>query len=123
MTAMPATLERSLRATPPVSSRRVGTASPAVRPARRDGRSTGPQTRPARPIDLPRRLRRASAQSCAVSAPTSVAASGWRLTERGIAVVLVAALMIVVAALTVVGLTALRVTGDGYLGVGQSQLR
>jgi hypothetical protein len=38
----------------------------------------------------------------------------WRLTDRGIAVVLVIGLMIMVAALAVVGLTAARVTGEGY---------
>jgi hypothetical protein len=37
---------------------------------------------------------------------------GVRLTERGVAVILVAGAMIVLAALTVVTLTALRVTGD-----------
>ena len=50
------------------------------------------------------------------------AGSSWRLTERGIAVVLVARLLIVTAALTVVGLTALRVTGERYAGAGQTVL-
>ncbi|MDN5763075.1 MAG: hypothetical protein L0H41_12260 [Microlunatus sp.] len=40
--------------------------------------------------------------------------SGWRLTDRGLAVVLVTGLMIMMAALTVVGLTAVKVTGEGY---------
>lgn len=47
-------------------------------------------------------------------APGPSVAPGWRLTERGIAVVLVAGLMIMVAALTVVALTATKVTGEGY---------
>lgn len=44
----------------------------------------------------------------AVSEPT------WQLTDRGVAVLLVAGLMIMVAALTVVSLTAITVTGEGY---------
>jgi hypothetical protein len=45
-----------------------------------------------------------------------------RLTDRGIAVVLVAGVMIVVAAMTVVGLTALRVTSDDYQPRPSSQM-
>lgn len=48
---------------------------------------------------------------------SSVRAAGeltWRLTDRGIAAVVVAGLMIMVAAMTVVGLTAAKVTGEGY---------
>nr|WP_294695114.1 hypothetical protein [uncultured Friedmanniella sp.] len=44
------------------------------------------------------------------------------MTERGIALVLVTGLLIVTAALTVVGLTALRVTGERYAGAGQTIL-
>ena len=40
--------------------------------------------------------------------------ASWRLTDRGVAVVLVVGLMIMVAALTVVGLTAVQVTGSDY---------
>jgi hypothetical protein len=56
-------------------------------------------------------------QACAVEAPAPrivTGDAGWRLTERGIALVLVTGLLIVTAALTVVGLTALRVTGERY---------
>jgi hypothetical protein len=42
------------------------------------------------------------------------AAPTWQLTDRGVVVVVVTGLMIMVAALAVVGLTALRVTGDSY---------
>jgi len=42
------------------------------------------------------------------------AESHWRLTDRGIGVILVAAAMIVAAALMVVSVTAFRVTGDNY---------
>src|SRR4029434_103941 len=38
----------------------------------------------------------------------------WRLTDRGIAVVMVIAAMILTAALVVIGLTAVRVTGPDY---------
>jgi hypothetical protein len=48
------------------------------------------------------------------SAFAAAPAAAWRLTDRGVAVVLVAGLMIMVAALTVIGLTALKVTGEGY---------
>jgi hypothetical protein len=38
----------------------------------------------------------------------------WRLTDRGIAVVMVIAAMILTVALAVIGVTALRVTGPDY---------
>ncbi|MGH3340639.1 MAG: hypothetical protein ACRDPL_17665 [Propionibacteriaceae bacterium] len=38
----------------------------------------------------------------------------WRLTDRGIAVVMVIAVMILTTALVVIGLTAVRVTGPDY---------
>ena len=106
-----------------------GAAAPSrtpVRPGRRTGRGTGPQARPARrasggPLGQARTVR---PQSCAVGAPApaATAADAWRLTERGIALVLVTGLLIVTAALTVVGLTALRVTGERYADAGQSIL-
>ena len=46
----------------------------------------------------------------------------WQLTDRGVAVLLVAGLMIMVAALTVVGLTAITVTGEGYRATVSSSL-
>jgi hypothetical protein len=58
-----------------------------------------------------------AARSCTPSPSliaTPVSYPTWRLTDRGVAVVLVIGLMIMVAALTVVGLTAMSVTGDGY---------
>jgi hypothetical protein len=46
----------------------------------------------------------------------------WRLTDRGIAVVLVIAVMILTAASVVIGLTAARVTGPDYrAGFEESQ--
>jgi hypothetical protein len=91
------------------------------------GRGTGPQARPPRPLGLatPGRPLTSRSQSCAVDAPPVVEparAARWRLTERGIALVLVAGLLIVTASLTVVGLTALRVTSDSYQAAGQSVL-
>ena len=41
------------------------------------------------------------------------AISDWRLTDRGIAVVMVIAAMILTAAIAVIGITAVRVTGPG----------
>ena len=75
------------------------------------------------PVPAPslRSGRRAAVRSCRVD--VAVPASGWRLTDRGIAVVLVLAAMIIVAAVTVIGLTAWRVTrlglpADGGAGTG-----
>jgi hypothetical protein len=92
------------------------------RPRRRTGRGTGPQARPARPLAGGTRVLRP--QACTVPAPAPAAAAGatWQLTERGIALVLVTGLLIVTAALTVIGLTALQVTGEGYVGAGQTVL-
>ena len=56
-----------------------------------------------------------------VSAATA-SAPIWRLTDRGVAVLLVSGLMIMVAALTVVGLTAVTVTGEGYRATVSSSL-
>jgi hypothetical protein len=51
------------------------------------------------------------------------ATSDWRLTDRGIAVVMVIAAMILTTAIAVIGLTAVRVTGPGGdSGVYESQL-
>ena len=107
--------------------------APAPRPApgrtrRRPGRGTGPEARPARlagpavPLSQPGQR----ARSCRVATPPRVGAAtgapSCRLTDRGIALVLVTGLLIVTAALAVVGLTALRVTGDGYRAAGQAVL-
>jgi hypothetical protein len=44
----------------------------------------------------------------------TTAPSEWRLTDRGIALVMVVAVMILSAALAVIGLTAVRVTSADY---------
>lgn len=91
-----------------------------TRPAQGSGRDVGPRLRPAQPVSTrsPSRPVSSAARACVLPAPVAVVRSsrqaGWRLTDRGVAVVIVTALMIMVAALTVVGLTALRVTSDGY---------
>jgi hypothetical protein len=94
------------------------------RPARPSGRGAAPILRPVGACPAPALTRRPVARThgCAMPAPeltvapmaASIWAPTWRLTDRGIAVVLVIGLMIMVAALTVVGLTAAKVTGEGY---------
>lgn len=91
-----------------------------VRPGRHNGRSVGPRLRPVKPVESPALRRpRSTVQSCSVDLPpaataASTRASVWRLTDRGIAVVLVVGAMIAFTALTVVGLTAFRVTSERY---------
>lgn len=91
------------------------------------GRSTGPEARPPRPLGLagPARPLGSQSHACTVAAPPVVEPARparWRLTERGIALVLVTGLLIVTASLTVVGLTALRVTSDSYQSAGLTVL-
>lgn len=90
------------------------TSSPRVRPVRRAAPVRGPLARPARvvpaPTNVPGHL--SPVRSCRLQADP-VDSATWRLTDRGIAVVLVLAAMILVAAVTVVGLTAWQVTGPG----------
>jgi len=120
VTASP-TLRRAVDA----PSRRL--AAPA-RPTRGPGRRTGPAARPGQTVEAPtlrrpaqHRSAQARVQACRAEAAISSPAV-WRLTDRGIAVILTVTVMIVFAALTVVGLTALRVTSPSYQPYGQSQL-
>ena len=91
-----------------------------VRPARRSGRSLAPRARPGSFAPAPALVpsTRGRARSCSVEAPAAEVVADLapevhtRLTDRGIAVILVTGAMIVMAALVVVGLTAVRVTGD-----------
>lgn len=57
---------------------------------------------------------RRPARSCQVVGASVTSQPTWRLTERGIALVLVLAVMVAVAAVVVVGLTAVRVTGPNF---------
>jgi len=124
------TLEASATPSPPLSPGARASSAPTRapgRPRRRTGRGTGPEARPFRPVPAPTLTRSPGLrpQSCSVAAtaPAEVShPSSWRLTDRGIALVLVTSLLIVTAALAVVGLTALRVTGERYAAVGHSVL-
>lgn len=90
------------RGTRPVSRSMAGVAAPALvghtRP-RPDARSCRPEYRRPAPIT--------AAAADAVSA-------GWRLTNRGIAVVLITGALLVAAAVTVITATAITVTSDDY---------
>ena len=103
-------------ATRPLPSRRLR----PRRPGRGSGRAAAPTLRPATfwPASDVSRRPRTQGRSCVMPQPQVVAATvsepTWRLTDRGVAVLLVVGLMIMVAALTVVGLTAITVTGEGY---------
>lgn len=119
----PATEPRALS----VDGRTAPAPAPApvrpLRPHRRSGRRTGPDARPARrPTGtVLARSRALPARSCQVASPAvAVRPAHWRLTDRGIALVLVVGLLICTAALAVVTLTALRVTGVRYHGAGES---
>lgn len=112
---------------PPVSASRSAPRSlSGARPSapsrtrpRRSGPGVGPSARPAAPVAAPSLspVRTPRPQSCQADA-APVPPRSWRLTERGVALVLVTAVLIVTAAVAVVGLTALRVTGDGYRSSG-----
>ena len=88
--------------------------TPEVRRPVRPGSARGPVARPARTIPAPsgRAGRRPTVRSCRVE--EAAASTEWRLTDRGIALVLVLAVMIAVAAVAVIGLTAWQVTGTDY---------
>lgn len=100
----------------PASRQLVAPIAPRLRPKRRSahgtGRALGPVSRPVRAAPAPRLApgARTRSRSCTAEA----APVRWRITDRGIAVVLVAGLMIVAAAAVVVTMTALRVTGEYY---------
>jgi hypothetical protein len=110
--------------------------SPVVQPVRRRAAVRGPLARPER-LTAPSRLgdidvvrgamgvvpprSTTAARGCQVGA-VSRRSTSWRLTDRGIALVLALAALLVVAAVTVIGLTAWRVTGPGYQSTGVSEL-
>ena len=79
------------------------------------GRRNGPWARPTHAVPAPTltKPQRSTVQACQLEA-TAGAQLGWRLTDRGIAVIMVVGMMIVTAALSVVGLTAVRVTSTDY---------
>ena len=93
----------------------TGLVRPEVRrPVRQPASARGPVARPVRRVPAPgvRSGGRAAVRSCRVD--MAMPAGAWRLTDRGIAVALVLALMITVAAVAVIGLTAWQVTSADY---------
>ena len=101
-----------------------------ARPVRRSTSARGPMARPvpsgssapsaggARGV-VPPPLN--TVRACRVD-PVHPGPTSWRLTDRGIAVVLALAAMIVLAAVTVIGLTAWHVTGPDYQATEVPQL-
>ncbi len=90
-------------------------------PARRPIPERGPLARPERLAPIPpSRLGDRTVRGCRAAAVSP--APSWRLTDRGIALVLILTAILVVAAVTVIGLTAWRVTGPGYQTTGVTQL-
>ena len=111
--------------------------SPVQQPGRRSGNNRGPRARPVQPAPSPPRglpdthvaggsrgvvppYSNTRVRACRVR--TTRPSASWHLTDRGIAVVLALAAMIVLAAVTVIGLTAWRVTGPEYQAGAVSQL-
>jgi hypothetical protein len=95
------------------------------RPARRPG-ARGPLARPVPPVSTSRGLAnehfaKTVGWACRMEPATQSPAS-CRLTDRGIALVLVLAAMIALAAVMVIGLTAWRVTGPDHQITGVAQL-
>lgn len=104
----------------PSGKTRVGP-PPGQRRSDLPGRGTGPAARPRRSCPataVPSHRGSAAVRSCRVEAP----ASAVRLTDRGIALILTVGLLIVTAALVVIGLTAVTVTSTDYRPAGESAL-
>ncbi len=90
------------------------TVSSPVRPGRRSGRSPSPTSRPEGAVKAPvLRQVRSRPHACEVTGAVPQS-SEWRLTDRGITMILVVATMIAMAALSVIGLTAARVTSERF---------
>lgn len=87
----------------------------------RSGRGLRPQSRPIRCVEAPSAAMSRSRAPRACVAETAAAAP-VRLTERGVALILLTGLLLLVTAATVIGLTAFRVTGPEYRSYGQSQV-
>ena len=96
-------------------------APPRARAGSSPGRGVRPQSRPIRGVEVPAASipRSASARAC-VAEPAQ--AAPIRLTERGLAVILLTGLLLMVTAAAVIGLTAFRVTSPDYLPYGHSQV-
>jgi hypothetical protein len=119
-TAMSVAFAEPVLDRPAALARPASGGSPRVRTRpRRPGPGVGPAARPrqvrfsAPPVAQPQA--RACGAAPVVARPRSRSQSrSWHLTDRGLAVVLVLAAALVAASIVVVGLTALRVTGEGY---------
>ena len=98
-------------------SRPATARGPLARPAPIPPRALAPFPADSRRV-VPRGSRSA-ARACRVNRASQPART-WRLTDRGIALVLVLTAMIVLAAVTVIGLTAWRVTSPDYQASGVS---
>jgi hypothetical protein len=61
-----------------------------------------------------RRSPRPTVRAADVWPSIATAPTSWKLTDRGIAAIMVLAAVILTAALTVIGITAVRVTGADY---------
>ena len=96
---------------PAPKTRRV---SPEVRRPAQPGSFRGPSARPVRRVPAPDLPAQGGAEVRSCRVGTTSARREWRLTDRGIALVLVLAVMITVAAVAVIGLTAWQVTGADY---------
>ena len=116
----------------PVTQRRP---APAVKPSRGRAPVRGPLARPRRSALIPSRpavVDLAGSSGIGLPYATTVrgcrarsvnrGSSSWRLTDRGIALVIALAAILVVAAVTVIGLTAWRVTSPGYQTTGVSEV-
>ena len=97
------------------------------RPSRGAARQVRPSAQPRTAVPGPRVrvLEPAVARSCRISpvAPVRDLDYNWRLTRRGMTVIMVIGLAIAAAALTVIGATVARVTADDYRPAEQSALR
>jgi hypothetical protein len=96
-------------------------APPRARAGSSPGRGVRPQSRPIRGVEVPAASLPGSASARACVAEPAHAAP-IRLTERGLAVILLIGLLLLVTAATVIGLTAFRVTSPDYLPYGHSQV-
>jgi hypothetical protein len=99
----------------PSSTSRPPRSGRAARAPPRRGPGVGPTARPRRlRFTAPAVPGAASGPRACAGAPVVERPRSWHLTERGLAVVLVVAAALVAASIAVVGLTALRVTSEGY---------
>jgi hypothetical protein len=71
------------------------------------------QLRPPQTSTRPSTIISAAAASAGEMSSSDRAISEWRLTDRGIVLVMLLAAMILTAAIAVIGVTAVRVTGPG----------